>query len=46
MKKIAFIGLGAMGERIATHILQAGHALTVFIRRIRLISGLLANKGM
>jgi len=29
MSKIAFLGLGAMGSRMAPHLIKAGHALTV-----------------
>lgn len=32
MEKIAFIGLGAMGERMASHLLKAGYPLTVYNR--------------
>lgn len=31
--RIAFLGLGAMGSRMADRLLQAGHALTVWNRR-------------
>ncbi len=30
MSKIAFLGLGAMGSRMAANLLQAGHELTVW----------------
>ena len=30
MSKTAFIGLGAMGSRIAANLLKAGHELTIF----------------
>jgi len=30
MSKVAFIGLGAMGSRMATNLLKAGHELTVW----------------
>jgi 3-hydroxyisobutyrate dehydrogenase len=33
MSKVAFIGLGAMGSRMAFHLLKAGHDLTVWNRR-------------
>ncbi len=32
MSKIAFLGLGAMGSRMAAHLLAAGHAVTVWNR--------------
>jgi 3-hydroxyisobutyrate dehydrogenase len=32
MSKIAFLGLGAMGSRMATNLLKAGHELTVWNR--------------
>ncbi|MBC6990234.1 NAD(P)-dependent oxidoreductase [Hymenobacter sp. BT491] len=32
MSKIAFLGLGRMGEAMATNLLKAGHALTVYNR--------------
>ena len=34
MANIAFIGLGNMGKEMARHLLAAGHALTVYARRI------------
>jgi 3-hydroxyisobutyrate dehydrogenase len=30
MSKVAFLGLGAMGSRMATNLLRAGHELTVW----------------
>src|ERR1700745_2724079 len=30
MSKVAFLGLGAMGSRIAVNLLKAGHELTVW----------------
>src|SRR5215468_7640379 len=33
MSNIGFIGLGSMGAPMATHLLAAGHSLTVFARR-------------
>jgi 3-hydroxyisobutyrate dehydrogenase len=33
MSKVAFIGLGAMGSRMAFNLLKAGHDLTVWNRR-------------
>jgi 3-hydroxyisobutyrate dehydrogenase len=32
MSKVAFLGLGAMGSRMATNLLKAGHELTVWNR--------------
>jgi 3-hydroxyisobutyrate dehydrogenase-like beta-hydroxyacid dehydrogenase len=32
MSHIAFLGLGAMGSRMATRLLQAGHQVTVWNR--------------
>ena len=32
MSKIAFLGLGAMGSRMAPHLIKAGHAVTVWNR--------------
>jgi 3-hydroxyisobutyrate dehydrogenase len=32
MKTIAFLGLGAMGSRMATHLIKAGHELTAWNR--------------
>jgi 3-hydroxyisobutyrate dehydrogenase-like beta-hydroxyacid dehydrogenase len=32
MNNIAFLGIGAMGERIATHLLTAGHSLHIWNR--------------
>jgi 3-hydroxyisobutyrate dehydrogenase len=32
MSKIAFLGLGAMGSRMAPHLIQAGHDVTVWNR--------------
>ena len=32
MNKIAFLGLGAMGSRMAPHLIKAGHAVTVWNR--------------
>jgi len=32
MSKIAFLGLGAMGARMAPHLIKAGHAVTVWNR--------------
>ena len=34
MANIAFIGLGNMGKEMARHLLAAGHALTVYARRM------------
>ena len=33
MKKIGFIGLGAMGSAIIPHLMTAGHHLSLFARR-------------
>jgi len=33
MSNVAFLGLGAMGSRMAANLLRAGHALTVWNRR-------------
>ncbi len=33
VKQIGFIGLGAMGQVMARHLLEGGHALTVWARR-------------
>ena len=30
MSKVAFLGLGAMGSRMAANLLKAGHELTVW----------------
>ena len=30
MSNVAFLGLGAMGSRMAANLLKAGHALTVW----------------
>ena len=30
MSKVAFLGLGAMGSRMATNLIKAGHELTVW----------------
>jgi 3-hydroxyisobutyrate dehydrogenase len=30
MSKLAFLGLGAMGSRMAANLLKAGHELTVW----------------
>lgn len=30
MSKIAFLGLGAMGSRMAPHLIKAGHNVTVW----------------
>ena len=32
MSKVAFLGLGAMGSRMAPHLVKAGHAVTVWNR--------------
>jgi 3-hydroxyisobutyrate dehydrogenase len=32
MQRIAFLGLGAMGSRMAAHLIKAGHAVTVWNR--------------
>ena len=32
METIGFVGLGAMGSRMATRLLQAGHTVTVWNR--------------
>ena len=32
MSKVAFLGLGAMGSRMAANLLRAGHELTVWNR--------------
>lgn len=44
MSKIAFLGLGAMGSRMATRLLAAGHELTVW-NRTAAASEELAAKG-
>ena len=32
MSKVAFLGLGAMGSRMAAHLLHSGHEVTVWNR--------------
>ncbi len=41
--KIAFVGLGAMGQAIATNLLKAGHALSVWNRSPGAADGLVAQ---
>ncbi len=41
--KIAFIGIGVMGKSIATHLMDAGHDLTVYTRRKASATELLAT---
>lgn len=40
MMKLGFIGLGAMGYPMASHLLRAGHALAVWARRPEAAAGL------
>lgn len=42
MANIAFLGLGAMGSRMARHLVAAGHAVTVWNRTPEPISALVA----
>ncbi len=42
MSKIAFLGLGAMGRRMAANLLKAGHTLTVWNRTPNAVDSLLA----
>jgi 3-hydroxyisobutyrate dehydrogenase len=42
MQKIAFLGLGAMGSRMAAHLIKAGHAVTVWNRDAKKAEPLLA----
>ena len=42
MARIAFLGLGAMGSRMALRLLQAGHALSVWNRTSAAVSPLVA----
>ena len=41
--KLAFIGLGLMGRPMAGHLLEAGHAVTVWSRRAESLQPLLAQ---
>ncbi|WP_263356746.1 NAD(P)-dependent oxidoreductase [Acidicapsa ligni] len=43
MSKVAFIGLGAMGSRMAFNLLKAGHDLTVWNRRPEAAESLVAS---
>ncbi|MFM2480372.1 NAD(P)-dependent oxidoreductase [Celerinatantimonas sp. YJH-8] len=43
MYKIAFLGLGAMGERMASHLLAAGYPLTVYNRTASRTDALVAQ---
>ena len=42
MTTIAFIGLGAMGSRMASHLVQAGHQVTVYNRNAERASALVS----
>jgi 3-hydroxyisobutyrate dehydrogenase len=42
MSKIAFLGLGAMGSRIATRLIEAGHTVTVWNRSPSPVQALVA----
>jgi 3-hydroxyisobutyrate dehydrogenase len=42
MSKVAFLGLGAMGSRMAANLLQAGHELTVWNRKQKAAENLVA----
>ena len=42
MSNIAFLGLGAMGSRMAAHLIKAGHKLTVWNRTPKAAEALLA----
>jgi 3-hydroxyisobutyrate dehydrogenase len=43
MFQIGFIGLGAMGSRMATSLLRAGHRLTIYNRSVGAADALLAH---
>ncbi len=42
MTRISFLGLGAMGQRMAKHLLEAGHELTVWNRTSEATNALVA----
>src|ERR1700679_4183729 len=42
MSKIAFLGLGAMGSRIAARLIEAGHTVTVWNRSPSPVEALVA----
>jgi 3-hydroxyisobutyrate dehydrogenase len=42
MSRIAFLGLGAMGSRMAAHLVEAGHAVTVWNRSRAVMDRLVA----
>ena len=43
MSKVAFLGLGAMGSRMAANLLKAGHAVTVWNRSPAAAEALVAS---
>jgi 3-hydroxyisobutyrate dehydrogenase len=43
MSKIAFLGLGAMGSRMAPHLIKAGHDLTVWNRSTAAVTAAVAG---
>jgi 3-hydroxyisobutyrate dehydrogenase len=43
MSKIAFLGLGAMGSRMAANLIKAGHAVTVWNRDVTKTEALVAS---
>jgi len=43
MSKVGFLGLGAMGSRMATNILKAGHTVTVWNRSPEAAEALVAS---
>jgi len=43
MSKVAFLGLGAMGSRMAANLLKAGHTVTVWNRSPAAAEALVAS---
>src|ERR1700735_5561852 len=43
MSKIAFLGLGAMGSRMVPHLIDAGHAVTVWNRSTAAVEAAVAR---
>ena len=44
MSKISVLGLGAMGSRIAAHLIKAGHDVTVWNRTADATKPLVVNR--
>jgi 3-hydroxyisobutyrate dehydrogenase len=45
MSKIAFLGLGAMGSRMAPHLIKVGHDVTVWNRSPAAVAAAVARRA-